>query len=404
MNQITNIIAATGTEAAVTTSFKVDTSKGGHDSTVSSQWFARPPDQRHLSLDDLRAAVTKRSAANIQEVIDVDHIRVDADRANADILKVGYSVHGDVLETQPTHWSFGQLAGLAKAPAGYLRSLPASIAAINLGYGLRSVRDENVKLYHNRDDGTLYAATGADYGRIFDSEVVEAVQRVAGNGTGDTRWKVPGLLDWSKGTYNPFVDVTTQTTTLYASDRDVFIFLVDDTHPISIGKLPNGDDDLVFRGFYVYNSEVGSKALGASFFLLRGVCQNRNLWGVEDQHTLKIRHSKFAPRRFAAEVGPALLSYSEQSVAPIQQGIANAKAAVVAKTDDDRRDFLTKRDFSAKQADDIIATVLREEGRPPESVWDFVQGITAVARKIEHTDNRVSLERVAGKLLQKAAA
>ena len=26
--------------------------------------------------------------------------------------------------------------------------------------------------------------------------------------TGDTRWKVPGVLDWSTGIYNPCVDVT----------------------------------------------------------------------------------------------------------------------------------------------------------------------------------------------------
>jgi hypothetical protein len=31
-------------------------------------------------------------------------------------------------------------------------------------------------------------------------------------------------------THNPFVDVTKDTTTLYASDRDVFLFLVDDTN------------------------------------------------------------------------------------------------------------------------------------------------------------------------------
>ena len=37
---------------------------------------------------------------------------------------------------------------------------------------------------------------------------------VAGNGTGDTRWKVPGVLDWSTGIYNPRVDISKDTTTL----------------------------------------------------------------------------------------------------------------------------------------------------------------------------------------------
>ena len=50
------------------------------------------------------------------------------------------------------------------------------------------------------------------------------LQRIAGDGTGDTRWKVPGVLDWSTMTHNPFVDVSKDSTTLYASDRDVFLF------------------------------------------------------------------------------------------------------------------------------------------------------------------------------------
>src|SRR6266550_4933656 len=66
--------------------------------------------------------------------------------------------------------------------------------------------------------------------------------------------KVPGVLDWSTMTHNPFVDVTKDTTTLYASDRDVFLFLVDDTNPIEAGRLADGSPDLYFRGFYCWNS------------------------------------------------------------------------------------------------------------------------------------------------------
>jgi hypothetical protein len=42
------------------------------------------------------------------------------------------------------------------------------------------------------------------------------------------------------------------------------------------GRLPNGDPDLYFRGFYCWNSEVGSKTLGIASFYLRAVCMNRN--------------------------------------------------------------------------------------------------------------------------------
>ena len=75
-----------------------------------------------------------------------------------------------------------------------------------------------VKTYTTEEGRTeLRAVTGQDYGRIHDHELVEAVMRIAGNGTGDTRWKVPGVLDWSTMVHNPQVDITKDTTTLYAS-------------------------------------------------------------------------------------------------------------------------------------------------------------------------------------------
>ena len=128
------------------------------------------------------------------------------------------------------------------------------MAGINLQHGLLSHRAELLKTLET-DDGRveLRAVTGPDYGRIWDHELVAAVIKIAGNGTGDTRWKVPGVLDWNTMTHNPFVDITKDTTTLYASDRDVFLFLVDDTHPIEAGRLPDGSPDLYFRGFYCWN-------------------------------------------------------------------------------------------------------------------------------------------------------
>jgi hypothetical protein len=53
------------------------------------------------------------------------------------------------------------------------------------------------------DDGRveLRAVTGPDYGRIWDHELVAAVIDIAGNGTGDTMWEMPGVLDWATMTH-----------------------------------------------------------------------------------------------------------------------------------------------------------------------------------------------------------
>ena len=382
--------------------YKVDVSRGQRIGRVSSEWFKRPADERYLSLTDLRNSVKTRSERSRTRIVESEAIRVEASRDDAERLTL--MLPGADVPLAPTHWSFGQLAGLVGAPAAYLRQLPAPLAGINLQYGLTSHRAEQMKTLEIENGRVeLRAVTGPDYGRIFDHELVEAVQRIAGNGTGDTRWKVPGVLDWSTRIYNPHADITKDTTTLYASDRDVFLFLVDDLNPIEAGKLPDGSPDLYFRGFYCWNSEVGARTLGIASFYLRAVCQNRNLWGVEDFEEITIRHSKYAASRFAYEAEPALIQFANSSPMPFVNGIKAARERIVARDDEDRTTFLRKRGFSKAETTKIIDTVLLEEGRPPESIFDFVQGITRVARDKPHQDVRLDMEGKAKKLLDLAA-
>jgi hypothetical protein len=159
---------------------------------------------------------------------------------------------------------------------------------------------------------------------------------------------------------------------------------------------------LYFRGFYAWNSEVGSKTLGIASFYLRAVCMNRNLWGCENFEEITIRHSKFAAQRFAHEAAPALTSFANSSPAPFVAGIKAARERIVARTDEDRQTFLRKRGFSKAETGKIIDAVLSEEGRPPESIFDFVQGMTAHARTKSHQDTRLDLEAKAKTLLERA--
>lgn len=398
-----------GKKAAVakkqTGEFKVDaTGRGGLDGTVSAQWAERPDDQKFTSLKALRDHVAKRQEKMTEIILPSTSIVADAIDEKRIVIKA------DGATVEPTNYGFGLLAYRAEAPAGYLRRLPAHLAAQCLNEGFRTVAGElvdgkpvgasQIKLYH---DGTsLYSAMSSNFGRIYDKDVVEAVMKVAGNGTGDTRWKVPGVMNWGKGTYNPFVDITKDTTTLYASDRDIFLFLVDDTHPIEVGKLADGSPDYMFRGFYVWGSEMGGKSMGISTFMLRGVCQNRNLWGVEDQLTMTIRHTKLAPARFVEDFNKTLLAYSTSSDKPIIDKVKAAKKLVLATTDDERFAFLTEKiGLSRPQALATVRRVVEEEGRKPESAWDFAQGITALARGIKATDDRRALELKASSVMEK---
>ena len=88
---------------------------------------------------------------------------------------------------------------------------------------------------------------------------------------------------------------------------------------------------------------------------------------------------------------------------PFVNGIKSARERIVARSDDDRQDFLRKRGFSKGDTTRIIESVLAEDGRKPESIFDFVQGITAMARGKTHQDARLEIEGKAKKLLDFAA-
>jgi hypothetical protein len=182
MTQLNTVDAARNVGAG----YKVDVSRGQRIGRVSSEWFSRPADERYLSLSELFGAVSGRAERSRTRTVESAAIRVEANRDDAERLTL--LLPGEEVPLAPTHWSFGQLTTMIGAPATYLRQLPAPLAAINLQYGLSSHRAELIKTLEVEEGRLeLRAVTGPDYGRIFDHELVAAVQKIAGNGTGDTR-------------------------------------------------------------------------------------------------------------------------------------------------------------------------------------------------------------------------
>lgn len=383
---------------------KIDHTKGQKIGTVSQQWAMRPDDEKFLDLSSLRAQVHAWKEASVTKETVPKNLVLKHDPQNPAAL----SLEVDGMPTGMTHFGFQQLAWLASTPPDYMRRLPAPLAALNVNYGLKAAKQKAISTYVLDDAQTmLRGITSPSYGRIYDEDVVDAVMKIAGNGNGDTRWKVPGCIDWSNAHgvhYNPNVDITKENTTLYASDRDVFLFLVDDLNPIEVGKLPGGDPDLMFRGFYVWNSEVGKRTFGVATMYLRGVCQNRLLWGVEEFSETTFKHTSGAPEKFMSQAAPALEAFTDNATTKLVSGVKAAKAAKVGVTDEDRIEFLARLGFSEKQAKVLIDRGTSEEGHPPETIWDFSQAITAQARGEPLQEKRLALEKVAGTMLDKVKA
>jgi len=362
---------------------------------ASRQWASRPHDQRFLSLHELGAKVGYDRDRSEAKIVSSRRISFQpaADDPTRGIEVVGPNGHAVV----PTHWTFGQLAQLGGAPASYLRKLPAPLAADNLNYGFkfdRGAEDVSLLLTLQEDHIELRAATGPRYGRIWNAEIVSALIDRFGDGvTGDFR--VPGE-------FGRAVTVTRDNTTIYGSDRDMFVFLADEEHRIEMKDRRNGKPGSLARGFFVWNSEVGSQSIGAAFFLFDYVCMNRIVWGVQEFKEIRLRHTVSAPDKWLEQVTPVLKDYANASAEPIEETIRQAQAK---RVDDDLDAFLKGRfGFSKAQVAQIGEAHEREEGRPIETVWDAVTGITAFAKTIEWQDERVSIERQAGKVLDLVAA
>jgi hypothetical protein len=361
---------------------------------ASRQWATRPADERYTSLTTLRDAMAEVRRASKAAVVSSRALELRP--SPGDEVKgldvVGHNGGGAHL----THWSFGQLATLAGAPAGYMRTLAAPIAADCLNYGLKFNRDvAEVGVLWQRGNAaagelkpTVRAATGPNYGRIWNAEIADMLVDRFGDGV-NGHWRVPGE-------FGQRVEVSKANTTLFASDRDMFVFLADEDRRIEVPNRRNGQSGSLARGFFVWNSEVGSKSIGAAFFLFDYVCCNRIVWGAENFKEIRLRHTSGAPDRWLENVVPVLEDYSAASAAPVMAAIEDARKR---RVEVDVADFLANRFGSQKVAQTIMATHEAEEGRPIQTQWDVVTGATAYARTITNQDARVEVERTAGKLL-----
>lgn len=354
---------------------------------ASQQWASRPADERFTSLHTMLAElerIRQRSRATVAPSRAVKAIPQDD---NKGLLIEGPSGKGYA----PTHWAFGQLATLAGAPGGYLRDLPAPLAADCVNFGLqvsRDAQDVGILVYDNGEP-ILRAATGPQYGRVWNADIVRAlVQQVGDGATG--RWKVPGE-------FGKAIEVTKDNTTLFASDRDMFVFLADEQNRIEMPNRRDGKTGALARGIFVWNSEVGKSTLGLASFLFDYVCCNRIVWGAEGFNEVKIRHTSGAPERWMEEVQPALLAYANSSASNLSAMLAEAQKKKIPDVDA----FLAAR-FSKRMVDTIKATHQAEEQRPIETLWDASTAVTAYARGLPHQDARIEFEREGGKILESA--
>ncbi len=343
------------------------------------QWVKRPPDERFKTLDAILEFTGKRKRNALEETYALRDLRLHATHGG------GMFLNGHIRHAALTNWSFSQLCQSVKAPAGYLRSLSAGMAVQCLEYGMAKNGGEAKLLVRKNESfdsdesnfgNAVSAFTSPTYGRIWDYDVIyELLEAVK-----DTNWHPPDSKMGSAG--------------LYASDRDMFVFLVNDERPVEVGNARLG------KGFFLWNSETGSATFGLTTFLYNFVCGNHIVWGAEEVQELKIVHRNHALSRFYSDALPVLNSFVENRNldARIRDAIELAMEDRIGATLEEVTTSFKQIPLTKIEISNAWNTGLAE-GEDVTTRSGLTQGLTAYARSIPFADKRVSLERRAGALL-----
>lgn len=387
---------------------------------ASNQWAVRPADERFWTVQEALNATNNFAQQAATKDVRFGDLRVEARDGEVQLL----GQRG--LPAKLTHYALGQLATRAKVPAGFLRRQPATLAAQNLNWGFKEQRDQEEEtslLFHRNGELMLRAALSPKYERIWDWEVFNRLQNLVDRG-----WRVPPARPaFGPASKDPRARPATAEDVLehsrralsgswlainegdmiapagvYASDHDMFCFLVNEDRLID-----DGSGKPLARGAFFWNSEVGDKSIGGCTFLYEAVCGNHIVWGAKGVTEFRFRHVGSVGKRFGRLYGE-LRRLSDSSATEDEQAIKRARTHQIAATKEEVLDVLfglckTKRiPLGMKQLTAGYEKAEEQVDRygSPRTPWGIVNGLTEVSQEVGFADERAKIDQAAGKLLQ----
>jgi hypothetical protein len=394
---------------------------------ANAQWANRPDDERFESLAAMEAACAQHAKLAREAHIPLGTLRVEAeDGAISLVGKTG-------VPATLTHYGFGQLSRMANAPPSYLRELPATLAGQCLNNGLaRLTRERGAEtrinvLFHQNGSLKARAITSESYDRVWDWLVCRKLRenldgsfwrappaRPAREGQRGTRPATAADILPNQGDFGLRIKVGDPIAPagLYASDHDMFAFLVNTQEPVWNG------DKFMHRGMFAWNSEVGDRSLGAMFFLMDHVCGNHIVWGASKVTRVSVRHVK---GRHSYSAGNTLRTASQKWRMMVQElpgpeemgrQIQMAKEREIGATKEEVLDalfsFARKKSLQLLTKGRIEAAYQLTEHTPrygsPYSVWGLVNGLTELSQSefAGQTDNRTEMDMQAGRVMEMA--
>jgi hypothetical protein len=318
------------------------------------------------------------------------------------------------------HFAFGQLCSLTHIPANYIRSLPAELAAKNVNHGLSQIESKDMQLLLNANGHLHCRAVTTDlYTRLWNCDIVQRMLPLEKMG-----WKNPPAraTNFNGTSLGKDTRIATAADTmecslvrvgeqiapsgLYASDKDMFLFLVNSKNPVEVPGA-NGQGGRFYRGFILENSEVGDRAFKLTTFLFNTICGNHIIWDARDVESVRIIHKgDDVDGRAWRGIEMELTKYAEGSNGEDSQIIKRAMTTLIGKTKEDVVSALFKSRLGLSQSEIESAYDAAEEHPEdrgnclPTSVWGMTQGFTRISQDTQFADARTRIDKLAGKVMQ----
>lgn len=353
---------------------------------ASAQWANRPDDERFGSIKALYDAT--KAYAQVAKTATVPYHTLHVEPSGTDLVLVGKAG----TPARFTNWAFTQLASKVQSPASFLRQLPAPMACDVLNHRLRTVRaadkdgdDDNAQLlFHCNGSLLVRAFTSERYERIWNWEIAERLLQMEDSGSYEVA--------------KPDIRVIDNRLPLYASDHDMFAFLRSTAKVIA----EPGRTEPLYRGFIVSNSEVGAATLKVMKFLYREMCGNHIIWGASNVVEMSLRHIGDIRKnwiKFQMQVREWDDATTDADNVIIKRAINTRIAATKGEVLDTifgkKVPGLTKQVIAAS-----YSAVNEAEDGDARTVWGFVQGATRYSQTIPNADERMQIDRAAGKLME----
>jgi hypothetical protein len=333
---------------------------------ASHELFSRTPDEFFPSLSVLAQHCLWQRQQSREIWLPPGSIRA-AKTGNSERLTLSA---GSDERYQLNDWSFGQLCRLAGVSKDTVNRLSPDTAARVFG---DTMPGGSKPLQFYSQDNQLRSIHAASYTRLYNTDVLSVIQEFAAD-------------------FEPPPKAFNGATGLYGGEQDMFCFLIDPAGWTEI------EGEAFAPGFFVWNSEVGTRSVGIETFWFQTVCQNHIVWDAVEvvdfsrKHTANV-HEALVEIRRAIE---ALVQKRDQRRDGFAKAVQRAMETTLGADVEEVQKALGQKGIPRTLAKEAVE-IARAKGR--FTVFAMVDALTRIAGKIVNAGERVQVDQKAAGLL-----